>query len=62
MQGFYTEELRSADGRGPRIGFDVVALDGRKAPLAQVAGLVLKVGKYCLHRIDDCAHSILVWT
>ena len=44
MHGFYTEELRSADGRGPRVGFDVVTLDGRKAPLARVAGLVVKVG------------------
>ena len=50
MQGFYTEELRSADGRGPRVGFDVVALDGQRAPLARVAGLVVKVGNFFQNR------------
>lgn len=49
MQGFYTEEVRSAGGRGPRIGFDVVALDGRRAPLARVEWLVMIVGFYMYH-------------
>ena len=40
VQGFYTEEVRGhhgqAGGRGPRIGFDVVSMDGSRAPLARV--------------------------
>ena len=44
VRGFYTEEVRVAGGggggargrgRGPRIGFDVVTLDGKRAPLAR---------------------------
>ena len=42
MHGFYTEEVRerSSGGRGFRIGFDVVTLDGVRAPLARVSGYV----------------------
>lgn len=40
VQGFYTEEVRGDSGRpggrGPRIGFDVVTMDGTRAPLARV--------------------------
>ena len=32
--GFYTEEVRGHHGR---IGFDVVTLDGQRAPLARVS-------------------------
>ena len=35
LQGFYTEDVRHG-GRGPRIGFDVVTLDGQRSPLARV--------------------------
>ena len=40
IRGFYTEELQEQQGKrkGPRIGFDVVTLDGRRGPLARVAG------------------------
>jgi len=34
LAGFYTEEVRGDHGR---IGFDVVTLDGERAPLARVA-------------------------
>ena len=34
MAGFYTQELRQE--RGGRTGFDVVTLDGHKAPLARL--------------------------
>ena len=34
LNGFYTEEVRGHHGR---IGFDVVTLDGQRAPLARVA-------------------------
>ena len=42
--GFYTQEVRQG---GVRVGFDVVTLDGRRAPLAR-AGLPspVRVGKY----------------
>ncbi|MFN3974812.1 MAG: nucleoside-triphosphatase [Dehalococcoidia bacterium] len=42
--GFYTQEVRE---RGVRIGFDMVTLDGRRAPLAR-AGLSSpwRVGRY----------------
>lgn len=45
--GFYTEEVRAPAGAG-RIGFDVVALDGRRGPLARAgAGAAgLRVGRY----------------
>lgn len=33
IQGFYTEEIRQ---HGRRTGFDVVTLDGKRAPLARV--------------------------
>ncbi|MBI4408085.1 MAG: hypothetical protein HY561_00160 [Gemmatimonadetes bacterium] len=41
--GFYTEEVRA---RGARIGFDVVALDGKRGALARVGGGGPRVGKY----------------
>lgn len=34
LVGFYTEEVRGHHGR---IGFDVVTLDGQRAPLARVS-------------------------
>jgi nucleoside-triphosphatase len=45
--GFYTEELRSGEGGG-RLGFDVVALDGRRGPLARVGRPGPQVGKYAV--------------
>jgi nucleoside-triphosphatase len=45
--GFYTEELRSSEGGG-RLGFDVVALDGRRGPLARVGRPGLRVGNYAV--------------
>lgn len=42
--GFYTEEVRQ---RGTRLGFDIVTLDGRRAPLARVGyGGRYRVSKY----------------
>jgi len=42
--GFYTEEVRE---RGTRVGFDIVTLDGRRAPLARVGpGSRYRVSKY----------------
>ena len=38
VSGFFTEEVRGADGR--RIGFDVVALDGERSVLSRVSGSV----------------------
>ena len=36
-RGFYTEERRAReDGRGPRVGFDIVSLDGQRWPLARL--------------------------
>ncbi len=43
--GFYTEELRSSEGGG-RLGFDVVALDGQRGPLARVGRPGPQLGKY----------------
>jgi nucleoside-triphosphatase len=45
--GFYTEELRSSEGGG-RLGFDVVALDGQRGPLARTGGEGPRVGKYAV--------------
>src|SRR5919106_5609716 len=45
--GFYTEEVRSR-GVGARLGFDVVALDGRRGPLARVGREGARVGKYAV--------------
>lgn len=42
--GFYTEEVRGT--RGGRLGFDVVALDGRRGSLARVGRTGPRVGKY----------------
>ncbi|XP_041352439.1 cancer-related nucleoside-triphosphatase-like [Gigantopelta aegis] len=48
-QGFYTEEVRAG---GKRTGFDVVTLDGQRAPLARVGsdtshgGREYRVGQY----------------
>jgi nucleoside-triphosphatase len=44
--GFYTEELRSSEGG--RLGFDVVALDGQRGPLARAGGEGPRVGKYAV--------------
>lgn len=45
--GFYTEEIRTSAGRhGSRLGFDVVALDGPRGPLARVGSPGPRVGKY----------------
>lgn len=41
--GFYTEEVRS---QGRRIGFDVVSLEGHRAPLARVGEEGPRVGRY----------------
>jgi nucleoside-triphosphatase len=45
--GFYTEEVRNS-GAGGRLGFDVVALDGRRGPLARVGPPGPRVGKYAV--------------
>jgi nucleoside-triphosphatase len=45
--GFYTEEVRGRGGGG-RLGFDVVALDGRRGPLARVGRPGPRVGKYAV--------------
>jgi nucleoside-triphosphatase len=45
--GFYTEEVRSGAGGG-RLGFDVVALDGRRGPLARIGGQGPRIGKYAV--------------
>jgi nucleoside-triphosphatase len=45
--GFYTEEVRSG-ADGGRLGFDVVALDGRRGPLARIGGQGPGVGKYAV--------------
>jgi nucleoside-triphosphatase len=43
--GFYTEEVRGGKAGG-RVGFDVVALDGRRGPLARVGFPGPRVGNY----------------
>lgn len=44
VSGFYTEEVRGGGTdrtrQGPRLGFDVVTLDGQRGPLARVERLV----------------------
>ena len=40
IKGFYTEEVRS--GRR-RIGFDIVTLDGKRAPLARLRYVLYKL-------------------
>jgi nucleoside-triphosphatase len=45
--GFYTEEVRGRGGGG-RLGFDVVALDGRRGPLARIGRPGPRVGKYAV--------------
>jgi nucleoside-triphosphatase len=47
VAGFYTEELRST-GAGGRLGFDIVALDGRRGPLARAGRPGPRVGKYAV--------------
>ena len=39
MNGFYTEEVREG-GRGGRVGFDVVTLEGERGVLARISGYV----------------------
>ncbi|XP_022222320.2 nucleoside-triphosphatase THEP1 [Drosophila obscura] len=55
LQGFYTEEVR-ADGKGQRIGFDVVTLTGKRGILARERPLDNlrrpKVGKYSVYVQD----------
>jgi len=54
--GFYTQETRGADGR--RTGFEIVTLQGARAPLAGVdIRSPYRVGKYGvnLHGIDEVA-------
>ena len=60
--GFYTEEVREGGGgegrgrRGPRIGFDVVTMDGKRGPLARVGRLRFAWIKFYLYYnslIDD---------
>ncbi|XP_001353210.4 uncharacterized protein LOC113566003 [Drosophila persimilis] len=55
LQGFYTEEVR-ADGKGQRIGFDVVTLTGERGILARERPLDNlrrpKVGKYSVYVKD----------
>ena len=47
LSGFYTEELR---GRGGRIGFRIVTLDGRAARLATLGGgSGPRLGRYTVH-------------
>lgn len=38
LRGFYTEEVRQSEGRGKgtRVGFDVVTLNGNRGPLARI--------------------------
>lgn len=43
--GFYTEEIRGGKAGG-RLGFDVIALDGRRGPLARVGRPGPRVGNY----------------
>lgn len=44
--GFFTEEVRAEGGDGARRGFDVVTLEGRRAPLARVGAPGPRVGRY----------------
>ncbi|CAN1170266.1 Cancer-related nucleoside-triphosphatase homolog [Linum perenne] len=37
IQGFYTREVRGGRGGNQRVGFEVVSLDGRKAPLSSIS-------------------------
>jgi nucleoside-triphosphatase THEP1 len=57
--GFYTEEVRGADGR--RTGFDVVMLDGRHGPLASTNFCGPRVGRYRvdLHFLEKVALPVL---
>lgn len=45
-RGFYTQEVRAGGGHGPRVGFDVVALDGERGVLARVGAPGPRVGRY----------------
>jgi nucleoside-triphosphatase len=44
--GFYTQEVREAGPRGARLGFDVITLDGARAPLARTGFRGPRVGRY----------------
>lgn len=47
--GFFTEEVRASGPRGhARIGFDVVTLDGVRAPLARAGAGGPRVGRYAV--------------
>ena len=43
VSGFYTEEVREGGrgGRGARVGFDVVTLEGERGVLARLSGYIL---------------------
>ena len=58
VQGFYTEEVREgvAGGHGARIGFDVVTLDGQRAPLARVGRYAYK-----LHKVELILKENPLW-
>ena len=57
VTGFYTEEVRGADGR--RTGFDLVRLDGERAPLARVGHpSEVTVGRYGVD-VDAVAHHAI---
>jgi nucleoside-triphosphatase len=43
-RGFYTQEVR--DSGGKRIGFDVVAIDGKRGPIARIGVKGPEVGRY----------------
>lgn len=44
--GFYTQEVREAGPHSARVGFDVITLDGVRAPLARTAFRGPRVSRY----------------
>ena len=55
VSGFYTEEIRDGSGRGkgsqrsgPRVGFDVVDIKGRRGQLARIGG---RLAKRTFHKV-----------
>jgi nucleoside-triphosphatase len=59
VSGFYTQEVRGGSGEGERLGFDIVTLDGSRAPLSRTSTsstaalsrtqLLPSVGKYSVY-------------